>query len=318
MSLLKTRSIYEPLLTVVLAISTAALVAGFLGELSPFLDLFSLVALPLSVLNLVSAALLLWLSRGRHGAHRVLLFVCMVPAIVVFMPDRQRGHCASLAPRLRIAWLNAQRSDRSAPILSWIEREQPQIIAFGELDKGSLALRSQLVRRYPHWQSCLANGRCSTVLHARFKPILAEPLARGDPEDRRSLSAVRMVLTPAGADDVVLITAVHLSRPLPLDRQRAKLSELTQALSRSPREIVIGDFNMSPRMKGLRQFAEETGLRINTTNRPTWPVFPGGLWQIDHVLTGRGWLVTDIRTSPDLGSDHRGIVADLCAMSDFS
>jgi endonuclease/exonuclease/phosphatase (EEP) superfamily protein YafD len=37
-----------------------------------------------------------------------------------------------------------------------------------------------------------------------------------------------------------------------------------------------------------------------------------GLWQIDHLLLGRDWQVEAIRTSEDLGSDHRGFVADLC------
>lgn len=307
---------FDLLLTIILGSSTAVLLAGDMGQISPFLDLFSLLSVGSSGLNLASAALLM-LRRRRRWEHRVLICGCMVPAILALRPDGQQGHCASLGPHLRMAWLNVRRSDRPDPILDWIEREQPQIAGFAELDKGSVDLRGQLVRRFPHWRSCLANGRCSTVLYARTLPIDTSSLAHGDPENRKALSAVRMVLPLGGSEDVVPVTAVHLSRPLPLGRQRTELAALKRTLSGSPREVVIGDLNMSPRMKGLGAFAAEAGLRINLTHRPTWPASLIGLWQIDHVLTGRGWTVTDIRTSPDLGSDHRGIVIDLCANSHF-
>ena len=62
-------------------------------------------------------------------------------------------------------------------------------------------------------------------------------------------------------------------------------------------------------------------LLIGTSkaDAPTWPVQWEGratipLIQIDQVLAGRNWAIESLRTSPDLGSDHRGLVADLCRL----
>ncbi|HUD90657.1 endonuclease/exonuclease/phosphatase family protein [Sphingobium sp.] len=283
------------------------------GAQAPFLDLLSLVALPAAVMSIGSAAMLA--ARTARASHCALLLVAAVPGLMVLLPEtRGTAHCSPSGERLRVAWLNVQRTDRSSAIMAWIERENPQVVGVGELDKNATHLRARLAARYRDRASCLANGRCSTVLYSRIAPVESRALARGDAENRRALSAVRMRLGYGDKGVNFPIVAVHLSRPFPLGRQRQELRDLGPFLLQSPDAIVIGDFNMSPRMSALRQFASQNGLRINAAGGPTWPVFGAwaGLWQIDHVLTGSDWAVTALRRSPDLGSDHRGLVADLC------
>lgn len=193
--------------------------------------------------------------------------------------------------------------------------------------RSDLALTEVLRKRYPHWQSCLRNGRCSTLLYSSAAPAKAESLARGDPENRKALSAVRMDYPAEGQRSGALsppatrIFAVHLSRPFPLGKQRSELLELEGHLGASAGAIVMGDMNMSPRMRLLRDFAARNGLHLARMEHPTWPIeirdYPlPGLWQIDHLLVGREWKVAAIRTGPDVGSDHKGFVADLCRNTD--
>lgn len=299
-----------------LAVSLIVLMAGRAGGLSPLLDLASLAAVPAGCILLVCATVLA--IRARSTGRRVLLAACLVPGALVLMPgSAPTGTCDETSERLRVAWLNAGRTNDVGPIMAWLAREQPQVFGVAELDKSSLALRQALAERFAYRHSCLANDRCSTMLYAAAAPVDAQGLARGDPENRRTLSAVSMRFGADGSSSPFTIYAAHLSRPLPLGRQAAELRQLEAHFRSSSDLIVMGDFNMSPRMRALRGFAARNGLHATPTDRPTWPLqhsVPSlpPLWQIDQLLLGRDWHAAAIRTSPDLGSDHRGFVADLC------
>jgi endonuclease/exonuclease/phosphatase (EEP) superfamily protein YafD len=294
---------------------------GRLGEIWPLFDMINLIAGPLALASLLLAVVML--IRARTWAGRALTCACLVPGIVLMMPERnEETVCGPSARTLRVAWINTRHLKRSRAIADWLERAQPQIVGVAEL-KPALSLRKVLEARYPYWQSCLGNGRCSTLLYSRIAPSEQAGLAHGDPENRKALSAVRMSFGPgSGGKGVpslagVHIFAAHLSRPLPLGRQRHELRELDQNAGLTADAIVMGDMNMSPRMQVLNAFAARNGLRLTRTDRPTWPVHIHGydltgFWQIDHLLLGSNWKVVSIRTGPDVGSDHRGYVADLC------
>lgn len=297
------------------------LTAARLGGTYPALDLINLAAAPLAMSSVVLAGFMLF--RARTWIGRALACACIVPGLLVLLPERASpAMCDGTAQRLRVAWINAHHPRQAGPIAAWLDAENPQVVGVAELRR-DLPLRKVLRRRYPYWSSCLGNGRCSTLLYSRVAPAEMDALARGDPQNRRALSAVRMALAPRGTGVGARsalpdqIFAVHLSRPLPLGCQREELLELEQRLGLSAGTIVMGDLNMSPRMDLLRNFASRNGLKLTRTDRPTWPASIGrhslpGLWQIDHLLVGAGWHVAAIRTGPDLGSDHRGFVADLC------
>lgn len=308
----------------VLALSLMLLAAARLGAAYPVPDLINLAAVPLAVASILAAACLL--LRARTWAGRSLLLLCCLPGFLLLLPQAGgRSDCGPSAERLRVAWINAHHPKQPDRIARWLEAEQPQVVGVAELRAG-LPLRRFLEERYPHWQSCLGNGRCSSLLYSRARPAETQGLARGDPENRKALSAVRMRLELNDAakprrSSAVQIFAVHLSRPLPLGSQAKELLALDAHLRSGADTIVMGDMNMSPRMQLLRDFAARNGLSVTPTPRPTWPISIGGyslpgLWQIDHLLAGRDWQVVAIRTGPDVGSDHKGFVADLCRRED--
>lgn len=302
----------------VLAVSLLLLAAAPLGGAYAVLDLINLVAAPLALASLLIAAFLL--TRARTWPGRALLGLCCIPGLLLFLPRAAAfDDCGPTTRRLRIAWINAHHPAQSGPIVRWLQAEQPQVVGVAELRPG-LPLRQALEERYPYWQSCLGNGRCSTLLYSRKPPARLQGLARGDPENRQALSAVRMELVPNAAQrrsPPSQILAVHLSRPLPLGLQARELLALDNQLRSAPDTIVMGDFNLSARMQLLRDFAARNGLSVTPAPRPTWPISVAGhslpgLWQIDHLLVGKDWQVAAMRTGPDVGSDHKGFVADLC------
>lgn len=296
----------------------AMLIAGRMGSAYPLLDLANLVLVPAAIgaIGLALALALLtrrWVKRAAYGVVIVAAAVLLVP------PPDAVGTCRHDAQRLRIAWLNLQGSTRPAPILAWLEAEQVDIAAFGELHDSVEPTRSAIFARFPHWQSCLPGGACSTVISAKQAPLSMTPLSRGNVQNRQSLSATRMTVA-ADADASLHLIAVHLSRPPHGDRQREELGRLQLLLHHPADTVIIGDFNMVRRMQGLADFARDNGFRTSAADRATWPVWWQGrrvapVIQIDHMLAGRNWQVEGLRTSGDLGSDHRGIVATLCRVS---
>lgn len=145
--------------------------------------------------------------------------------------------------------------------------------------------------------------------------------------------AVRCEL--AAPKGIVSIIGVHLETPREalealIDRRwrartaveqdmarRARISALARRLvDRSPAStIVAGDFNLpiesaiyrrdwSP----LENAFSSAGLGLGYTKRSRW----FGV-RIDHVLAGRPWQVERCWVGPDVGSDHRPLLAELTA-----
>lgn len=299
------------------------LLAGWLGRFVILLDFANLVILPAAIAILVAAAILLMKARGWPG--RIMLGGCAVLAAISLIPPAAGPQvCPADAETLRIAWLNTESVDDADTIMAWVEREDPAVIALGEVSSADTNLRAALAARYPHKQSCMAHDRCPTIIYASAKPLAAQGLARGDAANRRALSAAWMEVDTAG-DTPLRIVAAHLSHPAPLGQagqQDAELAQLQAAITSPANTVVIGDFNATRRMHVLRRFAGRNMLLPAASDKPTWPlnfIDTDGqhmettpLWQIDHVLTGRNWAVKSLRTSSNLGSDHRGLVADLC------
>ena len=302
-------------LQILLTIGLLLLTAAALGSVSPVLDIANLVVVPAAIVTVLVALTLLALAR--RWLARILPVAAVLGSLVMLIPPQDVSRqCAPGAGLIRVAWLNTQRVRDAAPILAWIRRENPAIVAFGELDMGSEQIRAAVGEMYPYRQSCMRHDRCSTIIYSQVRPVVAEGLARGDAENRQALSGARMVFALADGGQLDL-TALHLSRAWPPGKQERELAEAMQAIARPSSAVVIGDLNMTRRMHVLRQFADGTGLVAASADQATWPVRYGGhmlvpLIQIDHVLAGSNWAVADLRASGDLGSDHRGLVADLC------
>ncbi len=75
---------------------------------------------------------------------------------------------------------------------------------------------------------------------------------------------------------------------------------------------VAGDLNTTPWSREFRRLLAQSGLDGPLLRPRTLPARLGwaGL-PIDHVLAGGGLRVAAVEPGPDLGSDHRPVVARL-------
>ena len=98
--------------------------------------------------------------------------------------------------------------------------------------------------------------------------------------------------------------------------RNAQLNDLTGILHAFDGPwIVAGDFNATPWSADYRRFEGQTGLRNVRRGfglLPTWPsqLLALGI-PIDHVLVSPDFAVTEAKTGPDIGSDHRPVIATL-------
>ncbi|MCJ2183913.1 endonuclease/exonuclease/phosphatase family protein [Novosphingobium sp. 1949] len=295
------------------------MIAPGLSELWPWFDLAALVQRPAAFAGLAGAAGLVWALRSwalRGLALFAAIALCFAIPLRGTLPER----CPAGAGTLRIAWINAQGARHPEQIVDWIAAEKPQIVGFAEVRRVPPPLAAYLLVHLPYTQNCLGNGHCSTALYARERPVGARALARGDPENRKTLSGAALEYARMGGGGQGRIAAVHLSRPTSAAQQARELQQLESRMPIDADTVVVGDFNLSVRMTLLTRFAERHRLSLVLADRPTWPTVwrgrrVGGLWQIDQLLLGRNWRAKSMRASPFLGSDHRGFVADLCHIS---
>ncbi|MCJ1962723.1 endonuclease/exonuclease/phosphatase family protein [Novosphingobium mangrovi (ex Hu et al. 2023)] len=308
-----------------LAIAGLVLLLPKLAGHWPYLGLAALIHVPAMWLGLASTLVLLArrVRRAQFSPSRVglsgvgLLGIALVLVLTLQPVTRIPAPCPSDAPRLTLAWLNARHTQRPQLIRRWLQRARPDVIGLAEMPPWRRGLTEYLDRHYAFMQNCQPKGQCSTRLYTQIPPAETLGLARGDAEQRRTLSGAGLVFPASSGTRDWSIAAVHLSRPTSPQAQARELREFEARMGADADTLILGDFNLSPRLPVLQDFVARNGLTITRADQPTWPLELGerrlkGLWQIDHLLTGRHWRVESFKTSPWLGSDHRGFIAKVC------
>lgn len=235
------------------------------------------------------------------------------------------------AGHLRVVTFNAgSRELTRGPLRRLVDAQRPDLVALQECPW----TEAELAAAFPGWEARSEKGQC---LLSRHPVIQVEPRDRADVWRRGGNGAiVRYTIELAlvrGAPARINLVNLHLEtvrdaieallhggfRGAPEhDRStslRAWESELARAwVDMSPHPtIVAGDLNLPiesaiyRRSWGdLENAFSRAGLGFGATKRTRW----FGL-RIDHVLMGPGWSSERAWVGPDLGSDHRPLLADL-------
>ncbi len=227
--------------------------------------------------------------------------------------------------RLLVLTCNVQNGRLDAGALAGlIERERPDIVI---LQEWSDELRDAIFRS-PGWHVQANRGLClASRLPPRRYEVLGDPRM---PPGWRTIGLRGDLEAPGG---VIHLVGLHLRSPREgieavLDRGLAGSSDLDRvtalraeesALARRWTEqatgptVIAGDFNMPGDgalfrrdWSGYHNAFNEIGLGFGYTKFTRWH---GA--RIDHVLTGPGWRSLRCWIGPDVGSDHRPVLAEL-------
>jgi endonuclease/exonuclease/phosphatase (EEP) superfamily protein YafD len=280
-----------------------------------------------AVLNSVTAFIYLpaWVviivaALGRRLLLAGVAFLIVAAQLTSLLPELAAAQpvpaWAALAPTLRLLDANVYNENPSmAGYASEISAVRPQLVTMEEATPIDIA---QLSRA-----GVLAN------LPYRFEVKRYDPFAFFV-SSRYPLSGTRVVYL-YGLPLIVQTTlelpwgpqplwVVHTIAPLPesFSQWRGQLALIGRLLrGRGPKRLlIVGDFNATWGNRGFRSIldggvtdgAATRGKAFDMTWSQITPILPP-LVRIDHVLTGPGLAVVQIRTGDGLGSDHRDLIA---------
>ncbi|MBL3578532.1 hypothetical protein BV509_07460 [Rhodovulum sulfidophilum] len=218
------------------------------------------------------------------------------------LPDR--------APDLRILFFNAYSGNRTPAetIVRAVIDTNPDIVLFAEAE--AVAAGLPLLQKHYGFVSPCSPGACQIVLAARTRPRRFWAMSLNPVWPGRY--AVAEIETASGKR--VFLAGLQLLKPWMSGLAETELGRLTAQLGWLPDPAVaIGDFNAAPWSRTLSQISAETGMATARLPVATWPVGAGRFGvPVDQVLVGGGARL--VRLSPfgaDLGSNHRGLIAEI-------
>lgn len=122
----------------------------------------------------------------------------------------------------------------------------------------------------------------------------------------------------AGTLRVVGLHAPHTVGGWPVEMREQAIDAAIALVRDAPERgkvILTGDFNLTPWAPSFRRLLDEADLRTTTPRGLPVMTWPGWLlWAgipIDHVLVGPAIGVRSLTRGPDIGSDHRPLIAEL-------
>ncbi|MCA8881935.1 MAG: endonuclease/exonuclease/phosphatase family protein [Rhodobacteraceae bacterium] len=210
---------------------------------------------------------------------------------------------------LRLVWLNANFRNPLPPerIVDAIRASGADLVMLAESKKVGPHLDS-LSDLYPYRAGCIET--CEISVLSRY-PI--DNLVVRGPGNAWKERLFLFGLTVPGKAPVTIV-ALHMSKPWFYGIIDQEIDTVEEEVRKRPGPMVLaGDLNSAPwslRLHWLRWLA---GLRPPTRPVPTWPDEAGPLGiPIDHVLVRGGPRIVSIAPwGADLGSDHRGLIAEL-------
>jgi endonuclease/exonuclease/phosphatase (EEP) superfamily protein YafD len=293
---------------------TAASLLGRLGAWFLPFDLLSHYRLQYAGLLLIAVLVAAAARSLPVAAVAGVLFVAhLVPLVpLVNQPDQPQGPGAALRViQFNVLTNNTEIEDAAA----WLVEQQPDVVVAQETDR--------------RWTEGLAVGMDGWTLlqtdTARSDNFGMAVLVRDGVEvtaievfDRQSLPAI--AVTIAVGSQSALLYAVHTLPPIGVDNVEVANEQLDLAAdvlaSHTGPQILVGDLNTSRWGASYRRIEPDLGLRNAADGFGLTGSWPSPLWftgmiGIDHILVSDGIRVDHWEVGPDLGSDHRPVLADL-------
>jgi endonuclease/exonuclease/phosphatase (EEP) superfamily protein YafD len=289
-----------------------ALAAAFLGRWWWPLDLFAHFQVQYAVLFafLVFAALV-----AKRRAVALLAGVGAIASgapVVMYAGLSSASASASTAEFRLISFNTWYRNRDHTRVREYLERMNADVVVLQEITPQQVEALKESLPQYSYTYSDAAKPHGAAVM-SRWPIVSATPLELT--HDGARAAEVRVQWREAE----ISVIGVHLHWPLGPNASRMRNMELG-ALVRRAHEIdgpllISGDFNITPWSSHLRRFAREAGLADCARGHglaTTWPAqFPPLQIRIDHCFASPQWRVVSVSSGPELGSDHRPMVAEL-------
>ncbi len=266
---------------------------------------------------LVAALAVLPLGFTLRGGWRGAVVAIFVACFIVNGATILRTVRAATPPqearsgiRLKLVTVNLLWSNRQHQSLrDWLQVEAPDIVVTQETTSRWAAELDKLDPILPYRR--LPGPADDLAILSRY------PFEMADEVGIRTHGTLAMAMLSVGQRRLDLMT-LHASVPTHPAWRLARDTMLDDIAGFARRTrtplIVAGDFNATPWNRSMRRLVRDSPLRHAPGFwRPTWTTWVPH-WMglpIDHVLAAGDCRVVDRRVGPDIGSDHRPVVATI-------
>ena len=281
---------------------SGAWLADLVESFRPHLLVAALLALPLA-----------FTARARMRSVTIaILFACAIINTATIIrtvraatppPQEARGGIRLKIITVNLLWSNRQHQR----LVDWLQAEGADIVITEET---TARWATTLDKLDPHWPYRRLPGPADDLaILSRYPFEMANEISI------RTHGTLAMANFSIGERRIDLI-ALHASVPTK-PAWRIARDEMFEDIARFARHtrhplIVAGDFNATPWNRSMLRLVRESPLRHApglwqptwTTWVPHWMGIP-----IDHVLAATDCRVVERRVGPDIGSDHRPVVA---------
>jgi endonuclease/exonuclease/phosphatase (EEP) superfamily protein YafD len=191
------------------------------------------------------------------------------------------------------------KNDDLAGLQADIRQANLDVVTLQEVSRVNEGMLTELSDVLPHQVLCPFSAIGGVAVLTRLVPIT------GQVRCAQGVAAIRV----EGPEGPLWLVSVHLHWPWPY-RQAEQLHTLLPLFAELEGPVVIaGDFNMVRWSAALSQVRAAARVQNAGPVRASYAGFgPLALLPIDQVLAPQGGRV---RLRPELGSDHRGMLADL-------
>lgn len=304
------------LLTSVFA-ALAVTAASYVGEAWWVFELFTHFRLQIAAGSLL---LLVWAALRRQ---RAVVFALSLVALGNLVPLRAYlWPAASVAMadtgQYRLLISNVSKGNVEYDrLLDLIESEQADVVGLLEVDWRWVAAiaESGSDANYAFQVLRPEDGAYGIALYSRL-PMRER---RTSPYTRSGIQTAIIVDLKLSGTTANFVLA-HLMAPLGRPYARLRNEQLVDIIdllqsSSNQQSILAGDLNITPWSPYYSALETGTGM-VNAARGTgyggTWPTwFAPMRIPIDHYLVSEGIRVTDIRTGPDIGSDHLPLIVDI-------
>ncbi|ARU15588.1 hypothetical protein A9D14_04580 [Croceicoccus marinus] len=226
---------------------------------------------------------------------------------------RADGQCfTALAANVKV------KNTQYAMLADQLRRYDPDVLFLMETDAKWIEELEPVISRYSHVQRHPQPEAFGLVFATRL-PVLKSNVIENTHRDTPTLYAT---LQPEGSQPVEFI-GLHPKPPLPgwdtEERDENIVNAGVQTPDRLPDAFVMGDFNDVPWSSTTEKFRETGDWRDPRIGRGTYPTFPSDYkivgWPLDQLMLTGDLDLVSFEVLPDNGSDHRAMLAHLCASS---
>lgn len=286
---------------------------GVLGEYSFFFDLVSHFKVQYVVG--IAVALTVALVLRQLAAALLLLAVLCVHAYGVaglYYPPATKRAASSADLRLMNCNVLASNTDDNA-FVEIMSRVNPDVIVLVEYSRVWERALADKLDAYPHSIAEQLNNPFSIALFSKL-PLTQKQLVH---YGHGAIPSIDATIALDGRPLRVIAThPIPPVNPETFDNRNDQLQAIAAAAAAHKGAMVVaGDLNITPWSVHFKKMLDTGGLHNSRQGfgvLPSWPAnFPPAGIPIDHILHNNPVSVLGVEISPDLGSDHLCIHADL-------